>query len=222
MEQTRELIAVHNLTERNLEDAYDAGTLPTVAALSESGDEAGEISLLFDKENGKAPQRAMKFDEVRAAIVPDNMNNLLRRKLELSGLYTVEYPAGDEQARLEALNSMPEARFSVEESFADEIDQWDEDGRQSGETFILGSTGDVLQGLGAIESDIYMMGDKIDTILREHPEMTLDEIKKIPEILDDPVLILKSRNVGRGERQNTRLVIFGTVKAKNGKPIMSV
>ena len=106
VEETRELIAVHNLTEQNLEDAYDAGTLPTVETLSENGEETGEISLIFDKENGNAPQRAVKLSEVRAAIIPDNMDNLLRRKLELSGLYTVEYPAGDEQARLEALNSL--------------------------------------------------------------------------------------------------------------------
>lgn len=113
-------------------------------------------------------------------------------------------------------------QYSIREAFAREIDQWAREGKPGGENFILGSTGDVLQGLGAIESDIYMQGDKITKILQEHPEMTLDEVKKIPQILEHPVLVLKSKNVGRNKKHNTRLVVFGTVKAKDGRPILSV
>ncbi len=107
-------------------------------------------------------------------------------------------------------------------AFARDIDRWNRDERPNDESFILGSTGDVLQGLGAIESDIYMLGEKINEILSNHPEMTLDEIKKIPQILENPILILKSRGEGRGNRQNTRLVIFGSVKAKDNRPILSI
>lgn len=56
-----------------------------------------------------------------------------------------------------------------------------------------------MQGLGAIESDIYMLSDKINTICKEHPEMSIDEIKKIPQILENPILILSSK--GKGKRQ---------------------
>ncbi len=91
-----------------------------------------------------------------------------------------------------------------------------------GETFILGETGNILQGLGAVENDIYMNGDKIKVILEKHSEMTLEEIKRIPQVLDEPALVLKSRNVGRGGKQNTRMVLFGMVKAQNGQPIMVV
>mgnify|MGYP000143754564 FL=1 len=86
--------------------------------------------------------------------------------------------------------------------------------------FTLGSTSPVLQGLGAIESDIYMEGDKISTILQDHPEMTLAEIKKIPQILEDPALVLKSKT--RGGTSNTRLVLLDTAKAKNGRNIVAV
>lgn len=108
------------------------------------------------------------------------------------------------------------------QEFARDIDRWNREGKPDGESFILGSTGDVLQGLGAIESDIYMQGDKIQEILTDHPEITLAEIKKIPQILENPVLILKSKNVGRNSKQNTRMVIFGSVKATNGNPILTV
>ena len=104
--------------------------------------------------------------------------------------------------------------------FTEDIKVWAREGKPNGEVFILGTTGDVLQGLGAIESDIYMLGDKIKQILKDHPEMTIDVIKKIPQILENPVLVMESRNTGRGKKDNTRLVMFGTVKAKDGLPIL--
>lgn len=114
-----------------------------------------------------------------------------------------------------------EARYQLRKEFPGEIDEWARNGQKDGETFILGSTGPVLQGLGAIENDIYMESGKINKIMEDHPEMTLDEIKKVPQVLEDPVLVLKSTGNGtRGE--NSRLVLFGTVKAQNGQPVMTV
>ena len=114
-----------------------------------------------------------------------------------------------------------ESRRQVRENFSNEIDSWVKDDMPEGVRFTLGSTGPVLQGLGAIESDIYMEGDKIRKILQDHPEMTLAEIKKVPQILEDPALILKSE--GRGKSgANSRLVCFGLTKAQNGQPVMTV
>lgn len=41
----------------------------------------------------------------------------------------------------------------------------------------------------------------------------MEEIKRIPEVLEDPVMILKSKGNGRGG--NSRLIAFGAVKAQN-------
>lgn len=112
-------------------------------------------------------------------------------------------------------------RYSVDEEYAAELELWNRDGRPDGEVFVLGSTGEALQGLGAMEQDIYLRSEKINAILDAHPEMTLSEIKRIPEILDDPVLIAKSAGEGRGGR-NSRLTIIGSLRAQNGKPIMAV
>lgn len=114
-----------------------------------------------------------------------------------------------------------EARYSIDENYERDIDDWNSRGRPDGEVFILGETGDVLQGLGAVELDIYLNSSKANEIMKKHPEMTLNEIKRIPEVLDDPILVLASRNVGR-ERANTRLVMFGSVTAQNGRPVMAV
>ena len=112
------------------------------------------------------------------------------------------------------------AQYSISKDYRQKLRQWNRDGKPDGASFELGTTGATLQGLGAAESDIYMNGDKIKTILKEHPEITMQEIERVPEILEDPVLILKSKGENRNG-QNTRLVILGSIKAENGKPILT-
>ena len=157
----------------------------------------------------------------------------LRRRVEnptksrnvVNGMQDAETRKAEAQKKTasesETGKSVDEKRYLINENFSNNIEEWVKDGCPDGERFVLGMTGDVLQGLGAIESDIYMNSDKINTILSDHPEITIDEIKKIPQILDDPVLILKSQNK-RNSGQNTRLVIFSSIKGQNGKPVLSV
>ena len=114
-----------------------------------------------------------------------------------------------------------EGKYSIDPDYAEKIDEWYREGRSDDEVFILGRTGDTLQQLGARENDIYMNSDKINKILHDHPEMTLEEIKRIPEVLDDPTMVLTSQNKGRS-RQNTRLVMFGNVKAQDGRPVLCI
>ena len=109
-----------------------------------------------------------------------------------------------------------------DEAFSRQIDSWNSEGRPESDTFSLGSTGAVLQGLGAIESDIYMRADKVNRILKDHPEITLEQIKKIPELLENPILILGSKNDTARKGDNTRVVLFGDVKSENGAPMLSV
>lgn len=116
----------------------------------------------------------------------------------------------------------PPAKMSIAQDFKSRVAAWYKSGMPEGTSFALGETGATLQGLGAIENDIYMNGEKISTILKEHPEMTIREIQRIPEILDDPVLILKSKNNARSQYGNSRLVMFGAIKAQDGWNIMCV
>lgn len=116
----------------------------------------------------------------------------------------------------------PPAKMSIAQDFKSRVAAWYKSGMPEGTSFVLGETGATLQGLGAIESDIYMNGEKISTILKEHSEMTIREIQRIPEILDDPVLILKSKNNARSQYGNSRLVMFGAIKAQDGRNIMCV
>lgn len=59
------------------------------------------------------PRRAVGFEEVLAAIVPDNSSNELISDLSNAGVETIEYRAGDNADRLEKVNSIDSAKFSL-------------------------------------------------------------------------------------------------------------
>lgn len=58
------------------------------------------------------PQRAVYFDEVATAIIPDNASDNLKSKLNDHGITFIEYKNGNENSRLEALNSLDDVKFS--------------------------------------------------------------------------------------------------------------
>ena len=175
----------------------------------------------------RAKEVLAKDPENRAALKAQRLAEAEKRALQEEYFAHAEKAmdalraAKENAATLENKGAAKERRYEINPEYADDVDQWDKEGRNSNRTFILGRTGDALQSLGARESDIYMKADKINTILKEHPEMTLEEIKRIPEILDEPVMILTSQNKGR-TKQNTRLVMFGDVKAQDGRPVLCV
>lgn len=67
------------------------------------------------------PQRAVRFDEVKAAIVPESTSESLKNELKERVGQVIEYADGDEQARLEALNSLEEVKFSLKDT--SEVDE---------------------------------------------------------------------------------------------------
>ena len=59
------------------------------------------------------PQRAVGFDEVLAAVIPDDSSEKLRDGLEQAGVRMLEYKTGDDADRLAKINSVDDARFSL-------------------------------------------------------------------------------------------------------------
>ena len=59
------------------------------------------------------PQRAVGFDEVLAAVIPDDSSKKLRDGLEQAGVRMLEYKTGDDADRLAKINSVDNARFSL-------------------------------------------------------------------------------------------------------------
>lgn len=109
----------------------------------------------------------------------------------------------------------------INEQYKSELERWDKEGRNGNERLILGTTGPVLQNLGAEDGNIYLNGWKISKIMRTHKEMSLQTIEALPQVLENPAIVLASRAVDT-ENANTRLVMFGDVRAENGKAVQVV
>lgn len=58
------------------------------------------------------PQRAVYFNEVYTAVIPDNASQKLKNALKNAGVSYAEYKANNEQSRLDVVNSLEDVRFS--------------------------------------------------------------------------------------------------------------
>nr|DAQ90343.1 MAG TPA: nuclease [Caudoviricetes sp.] len=67
------------------------------------------------------PQRAVMVDEIRAAIVPDDLGADVVEQMEKAGVPVLTYEAGNEKSRKEALNSVEGVRFSIREEEYDAL-----------------------------------------------------------------------------------------------------
>ena len=68
------------------------------------------------------PQRAVYFNEVYTAVIPDNASKKLKNALKNAGVSYAEYKANNEQSRLDVINSLEDVRFSRDVN----IDEFDE------------------------------------------------------------------------------------------------
>ena len=234
LRQLREDYAAGRISEEEFDAALDAieeqETLEGQSAFDELRYSIDNLHEMVNKLTGLVTENAadtQRTETERTTTLRDSSGPTIASRQLLRDGSTETISSGADAVNAEGAlsgeaESMDnEARYSIDENYERDIDDWDSRGRPDGEVFILGETGDVLQGLGAVEQDIYMNSSKANEIMKKHPEMTLNEIKRIPEVLDDPILVLASRNVGR-ERANTRLVMFGSVTAQNGRPVMAV
>lgn len=68
------------------------------------------------------PQRAVYFNEVYTAVIPNNASQKLKNALKNAGVSYAEYKANNEQSRLDVVNSLEDVRFSRDVN----IDEFDE------------------------------------------------------------------------------------------------
>ena len=94
--------------------------LRTYPTLRIRPDTAGKVLQLFEDISNMPtgyfeakPQRAVGFDEVLAAVIPDDTSANARAALAQAGVKTIEYKSGDEQSRTDAVNSVEGARFQL-------------------------------------------------------------------------------------------------------------
>ena len=114
-------------------------------------------------------------------------------------------------------------KLSVRDQFATDYDQWANNGRDDNAIIEVGTTPDVLQDLGARKKKTVMQGASINHEMKGHPEMTDALMKQVPDALENPVIVLKSRvapNTNNpGDRPQT-VVVYGDLTDSNGYPIL--
>jgi hypothetical protein len=140
------------------------------------------------------------------AAQQEGVNQARTVALEQQAMRQEQKAAAREQA---ALDSM-----SYKDRFARELDAWD--GQSKGKEFTVGHTSDVLLSLGVPDADINLLSDKVAKIKKDHPAMTDAVIKQIPDIVENPVVVMKSLTVP------DRLTMFGEVMDANGAPVLAI
>ena len=83
-------------------------------------------------------------------------------------------------------------------------------------TFTVGRTSEALQSIGIQDRGIIWHSKKAADILRKHSGMTRETIKQVPQILENPIVVLKSKNM------STRIVVFGEIRDGNNAPVTAV
>lgn len=69
------------------------------------------------------PMRAVGFDEVACAVIPDNASEKVRGELSKLNIPMKEYKAGDEDARVDTVNSVEGIRFSDRDSDGEQLSE---------------------------------------------------------------------------------------------------
>ena len=109
-----------------------------------------------------------------------------------------------------------DTRYMLSETFANEVEQWYNDKElfeKKGGFFTVGRTSEALKSIGVKDYDITWDKSKIKKIMNDHEEMTIDVIKNVPNVLENPVVVMQSKT------RLDSITLLGEVYA-NGEPVM--
>ena len=106
-------------------------------------------------------------------------------------------------------------------AFGEELDSWMENQpdkrRTDGGYFTLGKVSSILHHLGIQSGNVLFRKSKIQYTLDKHPEISDSEIKQVPFILNDPVLVMKSSS-----RDDSIVVIGDQITKDNRRQLVSL
>lgn len=107
-------------------------------------------------------------------------------------------------------------KLSLNPKFKDEVDAWysnEAEFNKKGGQFTVGRTSDALKSIGVKDQNVIWDKSKVKKILNDHPDMTIDIIKDVPNIIENPVLVMQSKT-----RTNS-ITLFGEVYSE-GNPVL--
>lgn len=117
-----------------------------------------------------------------------------------------------------------EPRFKINPTFERAFDNWVNNlKRKSGITLKVGSTSEALKSINVKDQTIYWSTTKINDTLKKHTDIDINTLKYIPNLIENPVLILRERPQysKRENRGNNRIYLLGDLYNENGIPVMA-
>ena len=114
-----------------------------------------------------------------------------------------------------------DVKQSVNDTFEAEYDAWAKE-KKLNQIVNVGTTSNVLVNLGAKEQRVIMRSEDILHALR-HEGMSDAIMKQIPEMMENPIIVMKSSQLGnKNNHQASRVVMYGSVNDENGVPVIAV
>ena len=131
-------------------------------------------------------------------------------------------PSKSEGLQPEAQPEEDGIKFSISKEWTQELERWLEETKKNPDLratapgyFRIGTTADVLKMLGVRDTPVFWRKYKIGEILEDHPEITPDILKQVPDMIENPAFVMKSLT------RDDSLTIIGELKADNGDNVMA-
>lgn len=181
------------------------------------GEQAARILV---QENPKGFRRITQYfkDKVQSlkAYLPagTGLNRQQRLELQAAQCGLKNLKKGLEAYQKGKVQTAQGTQYSINPDFAQKYDQWNK--KKTGFQFLIGTTSKPLQSIGINEKSIYWDASKILKIKEKHPAMTDDVIKQVPNILENPILIMDSKT------QPGRITLFGDIYDSKGVPVLTI
>lgn len=196
-------------TDRLVRELDDAGAEAELVADYAAGLFSDEAAIgEFAKRNRNAAVRV--YDRLRewAASVRGDEEKAALARAQRVYAQALRKTSGDAEKRKNYLS--PNFKEQFEEWYTGTSD------RKTAKRFYVGTTSNVLKSIGVPDYPIYFHSKKIERIMKDHPGMTADIIEQVPEIIENPLLVMKSKT------SESRLTIFGELMDMDGKPVLAI
>ena len=169
------------------------------------------IEILYENKAATKSEIEKVFGtRVAEALAPDDndyRHEISENKyLELGGPETIR-----------GISKNEDIRHSInvdEKTFAEEYDKWDK--KNYKKEFVFRNESFALKKIGINIEKITFDGVKILKILKKHRQMTDEIIKKIPQVINNPIIILQSK------KSNSRVVLSGELYDTENNPVVVI
>ena len=112
-----------------------------------------------------------------------------------------------------------ESRYLIYPEFEKQFDRWVEKGKRGDITLKVGTTSDALKSIDVKDQEIIWHTGKINKILNDHPNIDETILKQVPNVIEHPITILKSKQT----EGNNRIVVLGEVYDNtNEHPVLAI